>query len=227
MASTSSRGSAAGALRPPAGLVLGSGLVLLALIFVLPQLEGYRDGWAVLAGLTLVCWLLLAAGQSGTGQLVASAGSQELSAVARMRAEMVEQVHGLPEGHPLKRDFPDVLERLDTEILPRLAQLVTKHAELEQRLGGWSAANATVKPDAATLGRLQGLRDRQARVISDLVQQVANMDASLLGLIQEGDEQHMVGQVRQWAEEMEFRWQGMAEVLGEEPMPSPPKPRTP
>ena len=35
----------------------------------------------------------------------------------------------------------------------------------------------------------------QEKVIRDLVQQVANMDASLLGLIQEGDKQHMVGQV--------------------------------
>src|SRR3954471_22351397 len=149
MASTSSRGSVPSVLQPPAGIVLAVGLALLALFFAVPALAGLRSGWAALAGLTLVCWLLLAAGQSGTGRLVSSVGGSELAAVARMRAEMVEQVNGLPEGHPLKRDFPDVLERLDQEILPRLAQLIAKHAELDQRLRDWSAPNATVKPDAA------------------------------------------------------------------------------
>ena len=224
MASTfSRRGGLPDSLRPPAGLVLAIGLVLALLAEVLPGLAALRDALPYLAAWTFVCWGLLAVGQLGPAARLAEVRSQDLETVRRMRTDMEARVGTLPADNPLRRDFPEILEKLDREIVPRLGELVAKHQDLGRRLADYDRTALGYRPDAATLGRLKELYGRQQTAIQGLVQQVVTMDANLLGLIQEGDEQHMLEQVKHWAEEMDFRWQGMAEVLADEPAPQLPR----
>jgi len=212
-----------GALRPPAGLVLGLGALVLVATFTSDQLASLRDAAPEFALFTLVCWLLLALGQLGSGAALAAVRNQDLLTVRQMRQDMDARISALPADSPLRREFPDILQRLDREIIPKLAELCAKHDELGRRLQQYDRASAAYRPDASTLARLKALHGRQAGVIQGLVQQVVNMDAALLGLIQEGDEQQMIGKVREWAQEIDFRWQGVAEVLSEDtPAPAPP-----
>ncbi len=211
------------ALRPPAGIVLVSGALLVIGAWVLPGAEPYRGGVTCLLGLTIICGGLLALGQIGAPPRLATVRSEDLSRVRRIRDEMGARIATLAPDNPMRRDFPELLERLDREVIPRLAELIAKHEELARRLSAYDSATGSYRPDAATLQRLRSLYTRQAGQIQGLVQQIVTMDAALLGLIQEGDEQHMMGQVRSWAEEMDVRWQSLAEVLAEEPLPAPPK----
>jgi hypothetical protein len=225
MASTSNAPGLPAPLRPPAGLVLASGILLAVLVSVLPGGESYSAGIPCLVGLTLICGALLAVGQIGTPPRVLSVRSEDLSTVSRIRDDLAARMRGLPEGNPLRAELADVIERMDREVIPRLTELIARHDDLGARLRAYDQAPSTRRPDASTLQRLRALFDRQTGVIQGLVQQTVTMEANLFGLTQEGDEQRTVKQVHDWAEEMDFRWQGMAEVLAEDPLPPTPKPR--
>jgi hypothetical protein len=212
-------------LRPPAGLVLGLGLVVVLGSLLTAEYQGLRDGAPFFAVFTAVCWLLLGLGQVGSSVPVGGVSSQDLNTVRQMRNDMEARVRTLAEDSPVRTEFAEVLARLDREVIPQLAQLCAKHEELGRRLQQYDRASPAYRPDAPTLERLRALHARQQGVIQGLVQQVVTMDAALLGLIQEGDEQRMIGTVRKWAEEIDFRWQGVAEVLRDEPLPTPPAPR--
>jgi hypothetical protein len=204
--------------------VLASGILLSAVFWAIPGAQSYAAGIPCLLGLTIICGALLAIGQIGAPPRLASVRSDDLATVGRIRDDQAARMRSLPEGNPLRAELEDVIERMDREVIPRLSELIARHDDLGARLRAYDAAPSNRRPDASTLQRLRALYDRQTGVIQGLVQQTVTMDANFFGLTQEGDEQRTVKQVHDWAQEMDFRWQGMAEVLAEDPLPPQPKP---
>lgn len=208
-------------LRPPAIWVAGVGVAASLAVLVLPPLSAYADGWYLLLGLTIVCYVLLALGQDRPGLATPRVKDRDLDTVLRLRREMETRLSGLPEDSYLTRDLPGLLAHLDSELIPGLTSLVARRQALASRLAEYDDRRpGALRPDEATLTRLRGLHDRQNRAVREVVQQVVNMDAALLGLLEEGDESRIAGQVQEWAQEIDVRWQTVAEVLGtEEPRP--------
>ena len=208
-------------LRPPAIVVLVIGLLATASVVALPQLRAYRDGWVGLLAFTIVCFVLLGVSQAlqPVRAPAARVRDPDLETVVRLRHEMSERVTRLPTDSYAGSGMPDILARLDREIIPSLATLCARRQELGRRLADYDTGRrGAVRPDDSTLNRLRALHDRQNRAVKDVVQQVVNMDASLLGLTEESDETQVSAQVRDWAQEIELRWQSLSEVLGvEEP----------
>lgn len=209
------------AFRPPATGVLIVGLLATASVALLPPLRAYREGWVGLLVFTLVCFVLLALSQTLQPAVAPATRAQvrdpDLDTVVRLRREMSQRIAQMPPDSYAASGMPDILARLDQEIIPSLATLCARRQVLGKRLGDYeSGRSGSVRPDSATLDRLRSLRDRQNQTVMDVVQQVVNMDASLLGLSEETDETQVSAQVRDWAQEMELRWQSLSEVLGAE-----------
>lgn len=143
----------------------------------------------------------------------------DLEAVLRLRREMGARLAALPPDSPTTRGLSDLLAQMDRELIPSLAELVAKRQAVGRRLAEYSQPQSgRLRPDEAILRRLRSLYERQNEAVRAVVQQVVDMDAALLGLIEEGDETRLADQVQEWAQEVNLRWQSLAEVLGvEEP----------
>jgi hypothetical protein len=207
------------AFRPPATGVLVVGLIATAAVALLPPLRVYREGWVGLLVFTLICFVLLAVSQALQPTVVSAprVRDPDLDTVIRLRREMSHRVAELPPDSYAASGMPDILARLDREIIPSLTTLCGRRQALGRRLADYeSGRSGTVRPDGATLNRLRALHERQNGAVKEVVQQVVNMDASLLGLSEETDETQVAEQVRDWAQEIELRWQSLSEVLGAE-----------
>jgi hypothetical protein len=66
--------------------------------------------------------------------------------------------------------------------------------------------------EAQTLHKLESLFARQRRIIIEVVQQVIELDASLLGLIQEGDEHGIMTSVQEWNAYIGERWHALRKI---------------
>ncbi|MBI4492238.1 MAG: hypothetical protein HY690_05540 [Chloroflexi bacterium] len=207
-----------GYLRPPATLVGGLGLAATVAVLVLPPLSAYAPAWYLLLGLTLVCYVLLAASQSRRPPpALPRVKDPDLDTVLRLRREMAARLASAPAESYLTHGLSSLLDQLDRELIPSLATLVARRQELGRRLAEYAdARRGTLRPDEATLARLHAIYQRQNQAVREVVQQVVNMDAALLGLIEEGDQARIASQVQDWAQEIQVRWQSVAEVLGAE-----------
>ena len=60
--------------------------------------------------------------------------------------------------------------------------------------------------------KLESLFARQRRIIIEVVQQVVELDASLLGLTQEGDEHGIMTSVQEWNAHIGERWRALRKI---------------
>jgi hypothetical protein len=72
-----------------------------------------------------------------------------------------------------------------------------------------------MRPSAQTLRELESLFGRQQGIITEVVQQVVDLDASLSGLIQEGDERGIMTSVQEWNAHISERWRELREMSAE------------
>jgi hypothetical protein len=187
------------------------------LVAVLPALATYAEGWPLLIILTVTCQSLLVLADIRGGRhggLIRDADPL-LAEVSEVRARIGQKIEALP-GDALKSGLPALLTRLDQEILPELRRLVGKHHQLAQELRTYRGEQGRrLRPSAQTLRELENLFARQQGLIEGVVQQVVDLDASLSGLIQEGDERGIMTSVEEWNGRISERWRALREMSTE------------
>jgi hypothetical protein len=132
-----------------------------------------------------------------------------------MRTRVGQKIEAMP-GDALKSGLPALLMRLDQEILPELRRLVSKNQQLGRELRAYRGERGgQLRPSAQMLRELESLFARQQGIITEVVQQVVDLNASLSGLIQEGDERGIMTSVQEWNAHSSERWRALREMSAE------------
>jgi hypothetical protein len=184
------------------------------LVATWPGLGSYAGGWPLLVALTVICQALMVLVDLRSGTLEASVHDSDtlLAEVYEVRSRIGRKIEAIP-GDALKSGLPALLGRLDQEILPELRRLVGKNQQLEQELRAYRGSQrGRLRPSEKTLRELEDLHARQRTAIDEVVQQIVDLDASLSGLIQEGDERGIITSVQEWNARISERWRALREM---------------
>lgn len=190
--------------------IIGYGAVVGVL--TLPLLAAYAASWHWLLLLTAGCQALLAFHESRRQQDV-TRDDPLVNALLVLRGKIAAR--GETIGTQVMRlEIPQLVSQLDQEILPRLRALAARHHQLGQELAAYyNPRDGRIKPSPPVLRDLQQLHERQAAVMQGMVQEVADIDATLTGFTQEGDEQSLVLAMQAWKKNLATRWESLKEVL--------------
>jgi hypothetical protein len=114
----------------------------------------------------------------------------------------------------MRMEIPQLVYQLDQEILPRLRALAIRHHQLGSELAAYrNPQDGRIKPSPPVLRELQQLYERQEAVMQGMVQEVADIDATLAGFTQEGDEKSLVSAMQAWKKNLGIRWETLKELL--------------
>lgn len=189
----------------PALIVAGVGLLLTVLIVVGP-LSGYGQLWYVPLLISLVAY---------AGLVVSPDARPASSAPAVQQARAIrDRIAGYrPRAQELgaTRLIDRFLTTVDTVTIPELEELTTSNRLIRERLTGYE--KAAVKPDAETLGKLQGLSQRQQGAIADVLQKLANSDAAIVGALETGDTSRLTDEINLAADELQRQWEASRELF--------------
>ena len=202
------------ALTHPLGLLLlAAGAAAAAVLQNFPGLEPWSGG-----AIRLLLW-------AGAGYLVVAAlvlywqsEPPQLRQLRNIRDRMVRRVSqrgGIqtnPESTGLTRVCRDALAYLENEIEPELRKLLRRHKELEDELRPYQRGQVR-PPSADLLRQLESRYAGQQEAIDGCLQQVSDMDAALIGLLQEADDTRVVENAKAWADELRSLHQILEEAL--------------
>jgi hypothetical protein len=190
------------------------GYAVAILVATLPAFSSYSRGWMLLIIITVICQVLLVVAEVRGRRQDSPVPDVDpmLAEVSEVRTRIGQKIAALP-GDALKSGLPALLTRLDQEILPELRRLIGKHQQLGQELRAYRGERrGRLRPSATTLRELENLYARQQGVIEGVVQQVVDLDASLSGLVQEGDERGIMASVQEWNARISERWRALREM---------------
>lgn len=178
----------------------------------LPLFAPYAASWHWLLILAGVCHGLLA-WHEGHRDEADDIDDPWLAELIRLRGNIAARVETMP-TQTMKTEMPQLLEELDHEILPRLKALAVRHRQLGAELDAYrNPDDRRIKPSPPVLRDLQHLYDTQEDVMKGIVQEVADIDATLSGFIQEGDEKQIVRSMQAWKTNLGTRWHTLKELL--------------
>jgi hypothetical protein len=181
-------------------------------VTTLPLLAAYAASWHWLLLLTAGCQALLVF-HEGLRRQDVTADDPLVNALLTLRGRIAAR--GETIGTQVMRlEIPQLLAQLDQEILPRLRALAARHHQLGRELAAYrNPRDGRIKPSPPVLRELQQLHERQAAVMQGMVQEVADIDATLAGFIQEGDEGSLVLAMQAWKKNLGARWETLKELL--------------
>jgi hypothetical protein len=192
-------------------MVGGSGYGIAIGVKFLPFFASYADS---------SYWLLILAGGCH-GLLAWHASYQQkvddpfLAELTRLRVKIASRIETLP-AQAMRTEVPDLVNQLEHEILPRLQALAVKHRQLGAELASYQdPKRGQIKPSAHLLRELERVYEKQKQVMKSTLQEVVDIDATLSGFIQEGDEAHMVLAMQEWKKNLQSRWETLKELLEE------------
>ncbi len=201
------------ALLQPLPLTLGAiGYGAAILVKELPFFAPYAASWYWLLILTGFCQSMLAwyeRFQEMDGAVV----DPLLDGMTRLRGKIAGRIEKIP-TQAMRIEIPELVNQLDQEVLPRLQLLVVRHHELEKELTAYQNPKpGWVKPSPPVLNELQRVYEKQEEVMSGIMQEMADIDATLAGFTQEGDERQMVLAIQDWKKKLVGRWETLKELL--------------
>jgi hypothetical protein len=144
--------------------------------------------------------------------------SPELRKVQRIRHGIAALLVEQQTSRHARRDavlintLSDAIKRLDEQVLPALQQLVERRSRLNRELARYERGDLHA-PAPDVLDRLRRLHSRLQAAIDVCVQQAANAYATLVGLLQEGDDARMADRAREWADDLLTLYDSLDEVL--------------
>jgi hypothetical protein len=172
----------------------------------------YAASWYWLVVLTGICQTLLAWHES-SGTHDDPIDDPLLKELSQLRGKIATRVARIP-TQIMKTEIPQLVQQLDQEIIPRFKALAVRHDQLGQELAAYrNPRDRRIKPSPPVLRELQQLYERQENVMKGIVQEVADIDATLSGFSQEGDEQHIVLSMQGWKKNLGTRWETLKELL--------------
>jgi hypothetical protein len=201
------------ALLKPLPLAIGAiGYGVAVAVKTLPLFAPYATSWHWLLILTAVCHALLAFHESHRSQ-GAAVDDPLVGALLRLRGRIAARGEHIG-TQAMRVEIPQLVSQLDQEILPRLQALAVRHRQLGAELAAYrNPRDGRIKPSPPVLRDLQQLYERQEVVMRGMVQEVADIDATLAGFTQEGDEQSLVLAMQAWKKNLAARWESLKELL--------------
>ena len=178
----------------------------------IPFFTPYAASWYWLLILTGVCHSLLALQESYRNTLE-QIQDQFLDELVNLRGKIAARAEKIP-TQVMKTEIPQLVEQLDQEILPRLKALAIRHRQLGEEISTYkNPQQGRIKPSASVLRELEQLYEKQEELMQGIVQEVADIDATLSGFSQEGDEKQMVLSMQAWKKNLGSRWETLKELL--------------
>jgi len=201
------------ALLKPLPLAIGTfGYGAAVAVKTLPLFAPYAASWHWLLILSVGCHALLAFHESRRIQGEAI-DDPLVGALLRLRGRIAARGEHIG-TQTMRVEIPQLVSQLDQEILPRLQALAVRHRQLGAELAAYrNPRDGRIKPSAPVLRELQQLYERQETVMQGMVQEVADIDATLAGFTQEGDEQSLVSAMQAWKKNLTARWESLKELL--------------
>jgi hypothetical protein len=203
------------ALRHPSALsILIVSLALAAAVNAIPALRYWSPGamWIILWGVVayLAAVAVLHWSRSHDQAIEVSQLRAIRSSMARHLRDS-EEAAGRVRPSELNVILRDRLQQLD-ELIPALRQLAERQRALNAKLAAYESGRLP-PPEPVVMRRLEGIRDRQNRAIGECVRQAANADATLMALLQEGDDERLGAKAKSWAEDFLSLHETLTEVL--------------
>ena len=118
----------------------------------------------------------------------------------------------VPQVICLVQALADAISHLDEQVIPALGKLLEREQQLGEHLARFQRGELHA-PDAGRLKRLRSIHARQREAIDECIQQAANAYATLVALLQEGDDARVVQRARRWADDCEAVRRARDEVL--------------
>ena len=172
----------------------------------------YAASWYWLLILSGVCHTLLALYDSGQkkNQRIENPFLKEL---IHLRGKIASRIEKLP-TESMRTEILELINQMDNEIIPRLKALALKHQQLgEELLTYKDSKRGLIKPSQHVINDLQRIFEKQEEVMRGTLQEVADINATISGFIQEGDDKQMVLSMTEWKENLGTRWKVMQELL--------------
>ena len=179
---------------------------------ILPLFAPYAASWYWLLILTGFCQSILALHESHRpkGTALKDPFVEELTKLRGKIAARGEKI-SMP---AMQMEISQLIRQLDQELLPRLTALAVRHHHLEEELAAYqNPRHGRIKPSPPVLRELQQLYNRQEAVMKGMVQEVADIDATLTGFTQEDDETYLVAAMQAWKKNLGTRWDTLKELL--------------
>ncbi len=177
----------------------------------LPLFAPYADAWYWLLILAGCCQGLLAWQES----FQPSEEEPLLEELHRLRTKIATRLEQMP-TQTMRAEIPVLLNQLELEILPQLQALLVKHRQLGAELASYrNPRRGQIRPSPQILQELERVYEKQKQVMQSTLQEVADIDATLSGFLQEGDEEHMLLAMQEWKKNLHSRWETLQELLEE------------
>ena len=206
------------AAQPPASWLGLIGLLVVAAVLIVPPLAPFATGWHILAGIALVAWLAMAATQVEPAvyrrlqyRLVGH-DPYLVRVLERRDALAAELEHMTMSG--LRADVTLMIQDIDHHLLPELATRVRRHRALVRGLEQFARGEGPlVGASPENIAALRRLAQEQQQALDGLVARLSDMNANLIGLIQEADQSALLDETREWVRDLGAYWQATAEVF--------------
>ena len=194
--------------------LLGVSLLLSIAMLVVPALRPWSGQAVLVLILGVAAYLLIVAIAYWSRPRTSS---PELRRLRKIRHGIAALLHDLQATRGARQDpvligtLTDAIDHLDEQLIPALQELIERRFSLERQLGRYERGELPA-PDPGVLARLREIHERQQTAIAECVRQAANAHATLVALLQAGDES-VAGRARAWAADLTTLYDSLAEVL--------------
>src|SRR5438128_777039 len=182
------------ALGHPAAIGLAvCSVALWAALVWLPLLKPWSDyaTWLLAWGAVGYAAAVFVLRGSRPDPTIVASGSPEIRQLHAIRQAIAHLLHTREtievQTTELTRVLGEAVQTLDEQIEPTLRELVQREQELRRHLAQWERGELP-PPDASVLDRLRAIQARQRSAIDACIQQAANAQATLVALLQEGED---------------------------------------
>jgi hypothetical protein len=211
-------------LHPLAVALLLTSLALAAACQWLPPLIAWSwlAGWLVVWGAAgfIVTTLAL----TWAARLADPVELRELHAIRQALARRLAEQRS-QERDGAARTWTSILseavDRVDDDVEPALRELLVRHDSVSRHLRLYERGRLPL-PDEEILQRLRGIESRQRTAIQESVRQASNAEAALLALLQERQDDDVVGRARDWTDELLLLHDTLVRALTGDTAPEPP-----
>lgn len=211
------------ALAHPVALgFLLSSVGLAAAMLILPALQPWsaRAPWLLLSGLLTYAAAVLVVHRLKPAEPPAPE-LRQLEKIRRLIAGHLAEQQSTNQpnhGSELADVLADAVHHINEQLEPTLRELVHRERVLGQFLVKYERGQLPM-PEPALLDRFRTIHARQRAAVEQCVQQAANASATLVLILQAGDDTLIADRARGWAGDLLVLHDALEEVLhGEEPM---------
>jgi hypothetical protein len=199
------------------GLAVCSVAAWAALVW-LPPLKPFSDyaSWLLVWGAAGYAAAVFVLRGSRSDPTIVASGSPEIRQLRAIRQAISHLLHDREalevQTTELTRVLGEAVQTLDEQIEPTLRELVQREQELRRHLAQWESG-ALPPPDTNVLDRLRAIQARQRSAIDACIQQAANAQATLVALLQEGEDSSVATRAWEWADHLLTLYDTLAVVL--------------